>query len=118
MNWSFWKKVEKIEGGYNEIRNNPPTKLSDIKRLYENIREESMMLNQKFDALSKLLGIEIVADYKSNPPEAIVKSIKDNGLLGNSKKHIQASLTTEKFIALQYKTMRAYIRFVKELEVG
>ena len=73
-------------------------------------------LDQKFELLTNMLGIEIASDCVREPPSAYVKSMSDKSLFASAKKYIDATVTAEKVLALHYKTMRQQSELLKNIE--
>ena len=80
------------------------------------LQQSIHLLDQKFDLLTDMLGIEIAADCIHQPPTPFVKSKRDNSFILSAKKYIDAAVTAEKFLALQYKTLEQTSEFMKTIK--
>jgi hypothetical protein len=73
------------------------------------------LLDQKFDTLTDMLGIEIAADCIHDPPIAFVRSMSDKSLFASSKKYIEAAITAEKVLSVQYKMLTQQVQLMKDI---
>jgi hypothetical protein len=89
--------------------------ISSLSERLSSIRQDIHMLDQRFDLLTDMLGIEIAADCLKNPPRAFVKSMSDKSLFANSKKYIDATITAERFLVLSYKLMKQQTELMKDI---
>ena len=74
------------------------------------------MLDQKFEVLTNLLGVNIVAAYRGQDPQPFVKSTRDNGLLASAQEYIGAVVTAEKLLSLHFKMLKQQKDLLSEID--
>jgi len=83
---------------------------------FQIILKDIHMLEQKFDLLCNMLGIEIAADLIHNPPKAFVKKILDRSLFSSASKYVDKTIIAEKILQLQYKMYNQQIELFKDIK--
>ena len=92
-------------------------KVSVISNDYANTLNRLHSLDQKFQALVEMLGVDVVADYVHVPPRPVVISTRDNGLMsGNAAEYLNATLVAAKLVGVMYKAEEQKLELFRELK--
>jgi hypothetical protein len=99
-----------------EVMGNLNMQMGSFSGRLSTLQKDIHMLDQKFDLLTDMFGIEIAADCINQPPTPFVKSKRDNSFILSAKKYIDAAVTAEKILATQYKMFEQANEFMKTIK--